>query len=44
MTRQIEQTKNPDKMHLKEEFFDGADIKSGVQFFVGEEEEEERGG
>ena len=29
-------------MHLKEGFFGGADIKSGVQFFVGEEEEERR--
>ena len=44
MTRQIELTDYPNKMHLKEGFFGGADIKSGVQFFVGEEEEEERGG
>ena len=32
-------------MHLKEGFFDGADIKSGVQFFVGEKKKKkDRGG
>ena len=43
MTGRIELTNYPNKMHLKEGFFGGADIKKWGSVFVGEEEERNRG-